>query len=271
MLTLITLYPIGVCIYNSLFHYTFLGGLPKFIGLGNYGYLIMRDSLFHSAALFSACYTLVGIAVEFLLGLVIALLLWEEFRGRNTIRALFMLPFILIPIAMAYGWRIMLHPSIGVINYLLGTVGLQQVNWLGSSWGAKTSVIMVEIWENAPFLVLFFSAGLSALATEPFEAARIDGASTWQVFRYITLPLLRPVLILATLFRVLDAYNKNFDIIGTLTGGGPGRATENLVVYTWNKAFLHLDMGYSATLAIVMLIIILVPGIFMIRATKLTA
>ncbi|MGE5581711.1 MAG: carbohydrate ABC transporter permease [Bacillota bacterium] len=202
--------------------------------------------------------------METILGFILALLLAEEFRGRKFFRTIIMMPLILTPVAFSFGWRMMYHPNIGVINFFLNKFGIASVNWLANPYLAMISLIIIDVWQCTPFMMLIILAGITSLPVEPFEAAKVDGATGIQMFWRVTIPLLKPVFIIAILFRALDAF-KTFDIFMTMTGGGPGASTEVLNLYTYLNSFRFLNIGYASALAVLMLLISFALGIILIR------
>ena len=198
------------------------------------------------------------------LGLAIALYFNREFRGSELVQAIYIFPFAATPVAVALIWRIMLNPEIGVLNYLLRSVGLPGSLWVSSEHTAVLSLVMVDVWKWTPMITLIVLAGLKSLPPDPYEAARIDGASALQIFRYITLPLIRPVLIAALMLRSLDNL-KEFDMIYTITQGGPGIASETLYLYSYQVGFGFFKAGYGSALMVVVFLIVLVFNVVMNR------
>ncbi|HAN94245.1 MAG TPA: sugar ABC transporter permease, partial [Firmicutes bacterium] len=181
---------------------------------------------------------------------VIALILNRDMRGKNVIKTLFLLPMVATPVAVGMVWLLMYEPSIGVINYFLRMLGLPQGLWLASPAQALGSLILVDVWQWTPMITLIVLAGLAALPSEPYEAALVDGASTLQSIRLITLPLLQPTILAAMTLRAIDAF-KTYDIIYTMTQGGPGYATETLNIYSFVLGFQYFQMGKASALLII--------------------
>ena len=250
--------PIGYTAYLSL-HQWYVSNVasPKFVGFANYAALLTRDARFWPAVGRTLYFTAASVVLATSLGLAIAHLLVREFSGRGAIRTLLLLPMIATPVAMALVWTIMMSPTLGVLNYFLRSVGLPASVWLASEKTVIPSLLLVETWMWTPMTTLICLAGLSSLPGEPFESARVDGASGWQAFWYITLPLMRPTLIVAALFRMIDAL-KVFDTIYVMTEGGPGFASETLNIYVFQTSFKYLNMGYAS--ALIMLFFALVLG-----------
>jgi multiple sugar transport system permease protein len=168
------------------------------------------------------------------------------------------------PVAISLVWMMMFNPSQGVLNYFLGFLGLGPLDWVGTDRWVIPSLVMVDTWQWVPLITLIATAGLAALPTEPYEAARIDGANNWQVFWRITLPLLRPTLMVAILFRAIDCL-KTFDTIMVITSGGPGTSSETLNIYIFQQAFDYWHMGYASALIVIFLAIILAVALVLIK------
>jgi multiple sugar transport system permease protein len=225
---------------------------PQFVGLENWTEMITSGRFWHSL---QVELTFVGGAVllEFVLGLAIALYLNREMRARDLIRSLFLFPMVLPPIVAAFLWRFMLQADIGAINYYLRFVHLDRA-WLAGSDTALATLIVVDVWQFTPFVILLLLAGLQQLPVEVFEAAEVDGANSLQRFRFITLPLLMPTILIVLLLRIVEAL-KVFPTIYVMTGGGPGDATEALNFLAFHLAFDQSRMGYGATLSTVILLL----------------
>jgi len=217
---------------------------------------LFQDRLFFLAAAQTLLYTAVALVVELLLGLGLALLVDSLDTGRGFFRAGLLAPMLLPPVVAAVVWRLIYNPQFGVLNGTLRTIGIDtsRLTWTSGAGSAMFSVILVDIWEWTPFLFLLLSAGLQALPQEPFEAARMDGASAWRIFRDVTLPLLKPTLLLAVLLRAMDLV-RIFDQIFILTQGGPGFATETVSLYIYRTAFRFFNFGYAAVMSIAGLVL----------------
>lgn len=227
---------------------------------------LFEDGFFRVALLQTLIYAVVSLGAEFLLGLVLALLLDSQIRARNLFRALLLIPVMLPPVVVAVIWRLILNPNFGVLNSTLAGWGLDTsgLTWLASPSLALPSVILVDIWEWTPFMFLILLAGLQAIPQEPYEAALIDGATQWQILRYITLPLLRPAMLVALLLRATDLL-RVFDQVFILTQGGPGFATETVSLYIYKTAFRFSDFGYAAAMSFVLLLLANLVSISLLR------
>lgn len=217
---------------------------------------LFSDSFFLSALTHTLIYAVAALTCEFLLGLALAVLLNVEIRGRNLFRAALLVPMMLPPVVVGVVWRLMLNPNFGAINGTLKGFGLntESLTWTASPRLAFLSVIAVDVWQWTPFVFLILLAGLQAIPQEPYEAAVIDGSSAWQTFRYITLPLLKPAILIVLLLRTMDLL-RVFDQIFILTEGGPGFATETVSLYIYRAAFRFGDFGYAAAMSFVLLIV----------------
>jgi len=224
----------------------------------------VTDPYFFRAFLVSLIFTAVSVAGTTLLGLGMAFLLDVGWKGEKLFRTIFLIPLMTPTVVSAVGWKILFHPTFGLVDYLLSLVGIPAVDFLGSSQTALWSVLLVNIWINFPFPLLVFSAALKAFPIEPFESARIDGASTWEVFRYLSFPLLRPILLLVIIFRTVWSFQE-FEEIYILTGGGPGTSSLNLYVLAFFKSFLWYRMSVGSAIIVIMFIIVAIAsGIYII-------
>lgn len=241
----------------------------RFAGFDNYVELL-SSSEFWSSLRVTLIFTFCSVALQTALGLGLAVLLHEETQGVPYLRAIYLLPMAVTPIAAVFTFRMMFNPSLGVFNHMLTSIGLPAQDWLGTANMAMVSLILLDTWQHTPFILLIIAGGLASLPQDPYEAAKIDGATPWQTFRMITLPLLKPFLAIALLFRSIDAF-KTFDIIYVLTAGGPGTSTTTLNMLAYKQAIEFVSLGYGATIAIVMLIIItIVTQAFLRRSRLLT-
>jgi len=269
VLALITIFPFVINIINSLRRYYLIDPRgPTYIGIENFWRIFFTDSEFWHSLFITLCYTGGAVTFEFWLGLGIALLLNSDSKFRKRMRTVLLLPMAATPVAVAFIWRIMYSPSLGIINFFLRTLNLPESTWIGDPNTALLSLVIVDVWQWTPFMMLIFLAGLAALPPEPFEAARVDGAGDWQIFAHVTLPLLKPIAFIALLFRSIDAF-KTFDIIFVLTRGGPGNSTQTLNLYTYLKGFSYLRMGYASALAIIMLIIVIIMSQLIVKYSGL--
>jgi len=238
------------------------------VGLDNYRRDVF-DQGFVAALVTTLIITLIGLAIQLPVGIGLAVVLNRNLRGTRFFRTALLLPMLLTPVAVGLMWRFMLDTDLGVINWLLDSVGLSRIGWLGEKWAARVSIALVDSWQSIPFVMLMTLAALSTLPEGPHEAARIDGASTWRVFRFVTLPMLRPVLYITLMIRLVDSL-KLFDIIFILTRGAPGRATETIGLLTYNTGFNFLQTGRAAALGVAVAILTLPVYVLWLRAQRST-
>lgn len=222
----------------------------RFIGLDNYEALLTDVAVYRGTGN-SLIFMLGAVPLEFLAGLGIALLLSGRLAGARVLRTLILLPLFITPVVAGMMWRLILHPDLGVLNYYLGLAGLGRPLWLGTPGLAMASVVLLDAWRTIPFMFLVIHAGMQALPREPYEAAAVDGATAFQAFWYVTLPLLRYIMLLAVLIRLMDAF-REFDTIFVLTGGGPGTATETIQLLNY-RVFGLGHMGLANALSVLTL------------------
>jgi multiple sugar transport system permease protein len=242
---------------------------PRFVGTANYAKILVGDARFREAVARTIYFTLVAVAAETLLGVAMALLFNREFWGRGLLRTLAILPMVATPTAIALVFVMMYHPTLGVANYLVSLAGLAPFRWTYSSQTALYALALVDIWQWTPLIMLIALAGLASLPREPYEAARLDGASPFQAFWHITLPLLRPALVVAILFRAIDAL-KTFDIIFVMTQGGPANASETINILLFNQAFSYFNMGYAASMAVALFALVMGASLLLIKVRRST-
>ena len=262
-LFLIVVVPIGYNLYLAFTKWTIGLGDPRFIGVDNFIDLFGDERVLNGLKVM-IYFSGLSLSIELILGLLIALYFHRQFKGSEIVQAIYIFPFAATPVAVALIWRIMLNPEIGVMNYLLESVGLPGSLWVSSARTVIPALVMVDVWKWTPMITLIVLAGLKSLPHDPYEAARIDGANTLQIFWYITLPLIRPVLIAALMLRSLDNL-KEFDIIYTITQGGPGIASETLYLYSYKVGFGFFKAGYGSALMVVVFLIVLVFNVVMNR------
>ena len=225
-------------------------GAQQFIGLDNYIRLLF-DPRGLNALWRTVLFTICATGIELALGLAIALLLDKEFFGKKIARAIMLVPIVMTPIVVGLTWRFMFDPSSGMANYLLSLLNLGPVDWLGNPSVAIFSVMIADVWQWTPFVVLLTMASLESLPGDPQNAARVDGAREWQVLWHITLPALQRALLVVALIRGIDSV-KTFDIFYIMTRGGPALSTETLNLYGYISAFTNFDISYSLTIAMVL-------------------
>lgn len=253
--------------FNTSLHRT-RGLRIDYVGLANYERILGETAFWNSLSI-SFTFTTIAVALHVVLGLGLALLLNEIRFLKTAIRIAFLTPWMVAPAIGAIIWMWLLEPQFGVVNYMLRSIGLieEYKVWLGEPALAFGSIVVVDVWRSVPFIMLLMLAGLQGIPREQYEAAELDGASAWQRFRYVTLPNLRYLLVVAS---TLDFINtiRHFDIINVMTGGGPARATEVLPVLLYNRAFLANRFGEAAAIGVVLLVIVLAITILYILLTR---
>ena len=230
----------------------------SFIGFANYIDVLSDTERFWPAVLRTVVFTSGVLLVEVVLGMAIALLLWRPFKGEKWVRVAILLPLVATPVAVGMMWRLIFDPNIGMANRVLGWFGLGPWPWLAGEHSALPTTMFIDIWQWTPMVVLILLAGLTSLSDEPQEAALIDGATAWQRFRHITLPLLMPTVVVAILLRGIDAL-KTFDILYATKGKGGGsfHEVETLNVYAYGLSFDYNEYGVSSAVLIIFFLIII--------------
>jgi len=258
-------YPFGLGLYYSFTSYWLqYPNRFRFVWFDNYIGLV-SEPLFVRALEFTLGFTLVAVVVQVGLGLAVALFLRARIPGRAAMRALMLLPLMMPPVITALMWKIMMaSTNAGILNHLLSFVGVDPINWFGSTQGAVVSILIIDTWGNLPFVALILLGALQALPTEPYEAARVDGASPTAMLRYITLPLLSPFIVLAVTFRTMDSL-RIFDVIYATTLGGPNDATTNLQIMAYQYAFQWYQMGKGMAQAIALLVLVVIASAVLLR------
>ncbi len=252
LLVLVFAYPIGRAFWLSLFTKNLGTHLqPVYSGLDNYGRMAF-DGRFWQSLENTTLFTAVSVFLELVLGIGIALVLNQSFRGRGAVRTIAILPWALPTALIALAWAWIFNDQYGVWNDILRRLGLIHtgINWLGEPTLAMMAVIAAEVWKTTPFISILLLAGLQSIPSDLYEAHAIDGASSWQSFLRITLPLLMPQILIALLFRLAQAFGV-FDLVAVMTGGGPAGATETVSLYVYATVMRYLDFGYGAALVVV--------------------
>lgn len=263
---LIALYPVLDTFKLSLYYMKLqLVGLTHFIGLQNYITLI-TDSRFWAATSNTVLFTIISVALELILGMIMALLMNKKFKGTGLVRAAVLIPWALPTVVSALMWKFIYNDQFGVINDILIRLHImhQYIAWLGSPSSAMSAAIFADVWKTAPFMALLLLAGLQNISQDLYEAARVDGAGNVKQFFSITLPLLRPTILVALIFRTLDAF-RVFDLIYVMTGGGPGNSTETLSIYAYKTLFRNLDFGVGSAIAVIIFVFVFIFAMIYIR------
>lgn len=258
LLLALTVFPTLYSLWLSLTDRTASGKDTSFVGFGNYADLLGGAQLWEAFRL-TAVFCVAAVVIEIVLGFAVAYLL-HGLRGEHRIlRAVLIVPMAATPVAVLFGWKVMLDPSQGVLNYLLGLVGAPQPDWLGTPAAAMGTMIMVDVWMWTPFVIVILLGALSSLPHELVEASHVDGAGWFQRLRHVVLPHVRPFLVLAVLFRGIDCL-KAFDAFQVLTAGGPGDATTTLNMLAYRTGLQFLGFGKGAAVSVLLLAVALVFG-----------
>lgn len=254
VLGFVTLYPLFYSITMSLFNWNW-GTRMDFVGLQNYVYWL-TNSQFWNALLNTLKFTVGAVVLEVVLGLFLATLLNNLRIGLGVIRTVLMTPLMISGIVVSLMWKILLDPSLGIVNYVIQLMGFQPSPFFGGANTAMPSIIMVDVWWQTAYIFIILTAGIKSLPLEPFEAAKVDGANSWQSFWYLTLPMIKPVLLVAVTFRTIDCL-KVFALVYGTTGGGPGIKTEVVQSLAYRTAFSFLEMSRGMTLMVMFSVIIM--------------
>ncbi|NRQ17867.1 carbohydrate ABC transporter permease [Ensifer sesbaniae] len=268
VLLALTIFPSFYMFYAAVHRISPNPDLPwEFVGSGNFARLL-TDAQFHVALRNTAVFTIVAVTFEFLLGLGLALLLDRFIRRLTFLKTVLMIPMMLPPIAVAITWKIIYEPQFGVLNEIMFRLGLPLQAWAGDVNLAMFSIIVADVWQWTPFIFLLMLAGLASLPIEPYEAAALDGASSWRQFWDLTLPFLKPVIAIAVLLRVMDAL-RLFDLVFILTGGGPADRTKVLSLYIYQVAYRFADPGYAAAISLFVLFVTIVLSTWFMKRMRL--
>ena len=242
---------------------------PKktWVGLAQYR-AVLSDPAFMQIVLPNTfVFMLLSVGLSLLFGLSLALLLDRGFKGQKLVQTVLLVPLMVAPVVAAIMLRWMFNDQFGIVNVVVQALGFEAVPWLAQRWSAFAVIVLADVWLWTPWFMVLLLAGLQSLPKQPFEAAAIDGASRWRTFRYITLPLLRPVMVVCVVIRSIDSF-RTFDVVWTLTAGGPARSTELFSLYAYVEAFMTLDFGKGSAAAILGGFIILVIGLLLYRAME---
>lgn len=245
-----------------------IGGSQSFVGFDNFTRL-MQNIRFWESLWHTLLYTTLSVVAPLILGTFAAILFDSKMPMKGFLRAIFVMPMMATPVAIALVWTMMFNPQLGILNYLLSLAGLPEQSWIYSQSMVIPSLVLVETWQWTPLIMLIVLGGLASLPREPYEGAEIDGANAWQKFRYITLPLVMPFMMVAVIIRCIDAL-KSFDIIYAMTQGGPGTASETINIYLYNVAFSYYDIGTGSAIAVVFFTIIIALSLLLLYLRQRT-
>lgn len=264
VLMLVITFPLFFTVFTSFYDYTLLNPThDDFSGWENYAETFEDEYLVKSLWV-TVKFVVASVVIEFAIGLTVALALNEITRFKSVYYLILLAPLLINPVVVGLLWRMLLHAELGIVNYGLELVGVGAVNWLGSAAVAFWTVVLVDIWHQVSFMAILLLAGLAALPREPYEAARMEGATVFHTFVHITLPLMRPVIMVAVLLRLIFAI-KTFDIIYVMTKGGPGTATDLVSYFIYRSAFFGLDIGRASAMSTALLLIVLALTAYLYR------
>jgi multiple sugar transport system permease protein len=268
-IALLMVFPILYTLYLSFTNWNLTSGMePSFVGLSSYLRVFSEPRFLHALGR-TFTFTLFAVAIEVVLGVAIALILNRAFVGKSIAKLLLLLPLVATPVAVGIVFNLFYDPTIGLLNFALDAVGLPQGRWVSSEDTVIASLVMVDVWQWTPMITLIVLAGLAGLSEEPVEAARVDGASEWQILRYVTIPMVMPVILTAMILRLIDAL-KTFDIIFAMTGGGPGYASETLNIMGFKYSFEYFRIGQSSVILVALFLVVLLCslGIMKLRESS---
>ncbi len=268
LMGIIVVFPIGYNLVMSLHEWNLAGGSGmEFIGFKNY-LALLEDGRFWNSLKVTAVFTIGALGGQVIIGTLLALFFHREFKGKALVKAIFLFPIAATPVAVSLIWAMMYNYDLGIINHMFSMFGLPRLAWLASRSTVIPALIITDIWQWTPLIMLIVLASLESLPQDPFESAIVDGATNFQILRLITLPMVRPAIVVAAMIRSIDAI-KTFDLIYVMTQGGPDIASENLNIYVFQKGFSYFRMGQASSLAVVLFTLVLVVNIVlsMIRST----
>lgn len=268
MLVFIIIVPFAFSLAISFGQWPRFPGMPfQWIGGTNY-VRILQDPTFLNSLAVTFKYIAWAVSIEFLGGFALALALLNLSKGRKIVCSYLLIPSTLAPVVVGIVWLLIFSTNHGPLNVILSKIGMEPIDWLGSTRTALSSIIIADVWQWTPFIMIILLSGLIALPLDPFEAAKIDGASSWQTFFYISLPLLKPLIIVAIVLRLIDAI-KIFDLVAVMTKGGPGGATKVITYYIYNQAFMYWSISYAAAVTFFLLPIMVIIVLFYFRTSRI--
>jgi multiple sugar transport system permease protein len=263
----VIVFPWLFTVYMSLHDWGIVGD-KSFVGADNC-LKLLTDARFLESIWHTFYFTALAVVLPVILGVAAAVIFHREFPARGFLRAVFIMPMMATPVAIALVWTMMFHPQLGVLNYLLSLVGIPPQLWVFAPDTVIPSLVMVEVWHWTPLVMLIVLGGLASLPTEPYESALIDGASQWQMFRHITWPLVLPFVMVAVVIRTIDAL-KTFDTIFVITQGGPGTASETINIYLYLQAFAFYNIGHASAVVVVFFVIIVALSLLLLWVRQRT-
>jgi multiple sugar transport system permease protein len=261
----VIVFPWIFTLFMSVHEWKVSGSTP-FVGMANYAKMLLDDR-FQWAIFRTLEFTAASVVAPVILGVWAAVCFASNFRLRGLARTIFVLPMMATPVAISLVWTMMFHPQLGVLNYLLSLMGLPPSAWVYDSATVIPTLVMVETWQWTPLVMLIVLGGIASLPRDPYEAAVLDGANTWQMFRHITLPLAWPFIVVAAVIRMIDAL-KAFDTIYVITLGGPGTSSATLNILQYQTAFAYYDLGYGSAMVVVFFVLILLITMLLLHVRQ---
>jgi multiple sugar transport system permease protein len=261
---LLMVFPVLYTLALSFTNWNLTSGQPaSFVGFRSYARVLAEPRFLHALARTFA-FTFFAVAIEGILGVAAALILNRAFVGKSVAKTLLLLPLVATPVAVGIVFNLFYDPTIGLANFVLTSLGLPPGLWVSNAKTVIPALVLVDVWQWTPMITLIVLAGLASLSEEPVEAARIDGASEWQIIRFVTIPMVMPVILTALILRLIDAL-KTFDIIYAMTGGGPGYASETLNIMGFKYSFDYFRMGQSAVILVVLFLVVFSCSLLIMR------
>ncbi len=261
---LLMIFPVLYTLALSFTNWNLTSGMPmSFNGVNSY-VRVLSEPRFLDALGRTFSFTFFAVAIEAVLGVAIALILNRAFVGKSVAKLLLLLPLVATPVAVGIVFNLFYDPTIGLVNFMLKSLGLPQGLWVSDAKSVLAALVIVDVWQWTPMITLIVLAGLAGLSEEPVEAARVDGASEWQILRHVTIPMVMPVILTAVILRLIDAL-KTFDIIFAMTGGGPGYASETLNILGFKYSFEYFRMGQSSVILVALFLVVFLCSLLIMK------
>ena len=260
-------FPVVLVLWTSLTDWELISiHKTQFVGFTNY-LNVWKEERWLGGIFNTFYFAIVSVSLQLVIGMATAILFNRQFTGKTFYRSVWMMPMISMSVAISLVWAILFNSTYGLLNYWLNFLGITPIEWITTSRWVMPSLIMVAVWQHTPFMTLILLAGLQSMPTEPYEAARIDGASRWQSFVYVTLPLMRSHIIVATVLRSIFAL-KQFDIILAISEGGPNYASETMNINIYFNAFEYGYMGASSAKGVIFFVFILIIQLVLVKLRR---
>ena len=264
---LLMIFPVCYTLFVSFTDWSLTSGRPMRFAAFNSYLTVLKSSRFQLAFLRTFAFTFGAVASEAVLGTIIALILHREFRGKEPLKLILLLPLVVTPVAIGIVFQLFFDPTIGFLNFVLNSLGLPQSGWVTDPKTVIPSLVLVDVWQWTPMIALIVLAGLASLSTEPFESAMVDGANAVQIFFRVTLPMIMPTVLTAIVLRSVDAL-KTYDIIAAMTRGGPGYSSETLNILAFKLSFEYLSMGQASSALVFLFLIVLFFSLGIMQTRK---